>query len=101
LTFRLCVIESATKLQLHALKQNGIALTEHNLPTAAWLSTFIETNDGCTYCSDELSFNTEGCFAYQIDAIIPHARNGPGYTADNMAGVSCFAFTLFLLLLTY
>jgi hypothetical protein len=85
----------------NALHKKGIVVTEHNLPTAAWLNNFIETNDGCTYCSGELAFNVVGSFAYQIDAIIPHARGGPGYTEANMAAVSCFAFTLFMLLLTH
>jgi hypothetical protein len=83
-----------------SLQAAGIFVTELNLPSAAWITNFIDTNEGCDYCSDELVFN-DGSFACQIDAIHPHARGGPGYTKENMVPVSCFAFTLFMLLLTH
>jgi hypothetical protein len=83
-----------------SLQAAGILVTELNLPTAAWIQNFIDTNEGCAYCCGTLAFN-DGSFAYQIDAVHPHARGGPGYTKENMVPVSCFAFTLFLLLLTH
>ena len=83
-----------------SLQAAGILVTELNLPTAAWIQNFIDTNEGCAYCCGTLAFN-DGAFAYQIDAVHPHARGGPGYTKENMVPVSCFALTLFLLLLTH
>jgi hypothetical protein len=68
------------------LQKAGIGVTNLNLPTAAWMNNHINTNEGCTYCSAELHFSS-GSFGYQIDAIHPHARGGPGYTEANMAAV--------------
>jgi hypothetical protein len=83
------------------MQRAGVVVTEDNLPTTAWLNNYMDTNDGCTYCSEDLDFS-DGNFGYQIDAKIPHARGGPGYTEANMAAaVSCFAFTFFMLLLTH
>jgi hypothetical protein len=83
------------------MQSAGIVVTELNLPSTAWLQNFIDTNQGCEYCCEDLVFNNGSSFGYQSDAIVPHARGGPGNTKENMAPVSCFAFTLFLLLLTH
>jgi hypothetical protein len=82
------------------LQSHGIEVTDDNLPSAAWMNNHIDMNLCCEYCSGEREFS-DGSYGYQIDAIILHARGGPGYTEANMAPVSCFAFTHSLILLTH
>jgi hypothetical protein len=69
-----------------SLNQAGIAITDTNPPSLAWIDNFRNQPRCCEYCCEDLGFAKQIC-AYLIGALIAHAKGGPGCAVENMVPV--------------